>query len=70
MSFSLPTKLASPALSDLGLGDQVKQQLEDMINNKKKNVNAAGLNMGQTIGNSQSSLAAGGAVNDVFGMIR
>lgn len=67
--------VVSQALSDLGLGDQVKQQLQDQLDNqKKKNVQAAGsttMNMGATNGaQTMTSQFLSPAVSDIFGMMR
>lgn len=61
--------LASPALSDLGLGDQVKQQLEDQLaQQKKKNIMAAGTaNMGATPPAGTQNSAFSPAVQMLFG---
>ena len=57
--------LVSPSLSALGLGDQIKQQLEDTLDEqrKKKLLAAAGTGSGR----ASMALGQSPAISDLFG---
>lgn len=67
--------IQSPALSDLGLGDQVKQQLQDQLDEqKKKKLMSPGTNdqpgMGAALASGTQTSAFSPAVSMLFGDAR